>query len=192
MGWSSASCCSEGHDVTDVGSGADTDGTKAEVGIGPVAESLLRRARSDAARIRARANAEADTTVAEARAEADRLLADARAAGSTEAAASAGTDLVRERKKAQFIVLAARRLAVEELRRNVHVALTALCEDPAVADRLRRLAGDRAGPGARITAVPDGGVIAIVEGRRVDCSIASLADHAVCLLGTEVERLWES
>lgn len=65
-------------------------------------------------------------------------------------------------------------------------------ENPVAADRLRTLARDRAGADARIATAPGGGVIAVAPGRRVDCSVSALADHAVDLLGAEVERLWES
>ncbi|MFB9839413.1 hypothetical protein, partial [Actinoallomurus acaciae] len=65
-------------------------------------------------------------------------------------------------------------------------------ENPAVTERLRRTAADRTGPGARVLAAPDGGVIAVAPGRRVDCSVSALAEHAVDLLGAEVERLWAS
>lgn len=169
-------------------------GLRAEMtaALGPVAGSLLRSARSDAARIRAEADDAADEARARARAQATRILADARAAGRSEATASAGPGLARARRRARSIVLAARREAYEELRRRTGAALAALCEDPATAERLRRLARDRAGPRARITTAPGGGVIADAGGRRVDCSASSLADRAVDLLGGEVARLWES
>lgn len=160
--------------------------------LGPVAESLLRSARNDAARTRAEVAASADAALAHARTEAAKILAETRAAGRSEAAASAGPDLARARRTARSIVLTARRTAHEELRRHTRAAVAALCEEPETAERLRRLARDRAGPGARIATVPGGGVIAVAEGRRVDCSASSLADHAVDLLGVEVERLWES
>jgi electron transfer flavoprotein alpha subunit len=104
----------------------------------------------------------------------------------------AGTDLALARRRARSVVLAVRREVYEELRRRVSTAVTAQCADPVTADRLRRLARDRAGPGARIAVAADGGVVAVGDGLRVDSSAASLADHAVDLLGAEVERLWES
>lgn len=161
--------------------------------LGPVADALLDKARREAARIRTEAHAAADAQVAQARAEAAQTVAVARAAGRSEAAASARTERVRARRRARSIVLAARRETYEELRRRVRSAVASLfAENPATVDRLRRLAVDRAGPGARVLTAPGGGVIAVAPGRRVDCSVSALADHAVDLLGAEVERLWAS
>ncbi|GLY85177.1 hypothetical protein [Actinoallomurus iriomotensis] len=161
--------------------------------LDPVAGSLLRKARRDAARIRTEAHAAADALLAQARAEAGRILAEASATGRSEAAASARAERIRARRRARTIVLAARREAYEELRRRVRSVVASLCADsPVTVDRLRRLACDRAGGGARTVTVPGGGVIAVAADRRVDCSASALADHAVDVLGAEVERLWES
>lgn len=160
-------------------------------GVARITASLLRRARLDAERTRAEANAAAEAVCERARADAAQILADARAAGRTAAADSAGVRMVQARRRARAVVLAARREAHEELHRRTRVAVAALCEDPDVVDRLRRLAQARAGPSARILDAPGGGVVALAPDRRVDCSAYSLADHAVEVLGTEVERLWE-
>jgi vacuolar-type H+-ATPase subunit E/Vma4 len=159
----------------------------------PVADALLDKARREAARIRTEARAAADAQLAQARAEADQILAGARTAGHAEAAASARTERVRARRRARSIVLTARRESYEELRWRVRSAVAARCaENPETADLLRRVAADQAGPDARILTAPDGGVIAVAPGHRVDCSVPALAEHAVDLLGAEVERLWAS
>jgi vacuolar-type H+-ATPase subunit E/Vma4 len=174
------------------GAGEDTEGGQTAA-LGPVADALLDKARREAARIRTEASAAADAQLAQARAEATRILAGARTAGRSEAAASARIERVRARRRARSIVLTARRESYEELRRRVRSAVAARCaENPETADLLRRVAVDRAGPDARIFTAPDGGVIAVAPGHRVDCSVPALAEHAVDLLGAEVERLWAS
>lgn len=169
-------------------------------GVAPVAEFLLRRARQEAERIRARAAADSGIVLARAREDAAAILADARAAGTAEATAFAAADLTRARRRARAIVLGAQREAYEELRRRVRTAACALREDPVLMDRLRALALETAGPGARVTEHPEGGVVAIGAGTWVDCSLPALADRAVDALGAmsekagrpicEVERLW--
>ena len=162
-------------------------------GLGPVADSLLREARRDAERTRTEASAEADALIRRARDEAARIVAEARGAGRSEAAAAANEERVRARRTARAIVLAARRETYEELCRKIRSAVAALCaENPATTERLRLLARERAGTDARITTAAGGGVVAVAPGLRVDCSVPALADHAVELLGTEVERLWDS
>ncbi|GAA4507401.1 hypothetical protein GCM10023191_065730 [Actinoallomurus oryzae] len=159
----------------------------------PVADALLAEARREAARIRSEARGVADAQLARARAEAEQILAGARTAGHSEAAVAARAERVRARRRARSIVLAARRETYEELRRRVRFAVAARCaENPETADLLRRVAVDRAGPDARIFTAPDGGVIAVAPGHRIDCSVPALAEHAVDLLGVEVERLWAS
>lgn len=165
----------------------------AAAALAPVADSLLRKAKRDAARIRKEARTEADALIGQARREAAQILAEARDAGTSEATASTGEERVRARRRARSIVLAARRKAYEEVCRKVRSAMASLCEEnPQTTKRLRTLARDRAGDDARITTTPDGGVVAVAPDRRVECSLSALADHAVRLLGAEVERLWES
>ncbi len=158
-------------------------------GLAPITGMLLDRAHRDAGRIRAEARATADDELTHARADAAGILAAARVAGAGEAESSAGTQLVHARRRARAIVLAARRQVYEELCRRVRAELAAWCDDT-MTGRLRDLALERAGPGARVVATPDGGVAGVGAGVRVDCSISALADHAVDLLGSKVGRLW--
>lgn len=161
----------------------------ATTGLAPITGLLLSRAHCEAERIRAEARAEADDELTRGRTEAAGILAAARAAGTGEAESLAGTQLVHERRRARAIVLVARRLVYEELRHRVRAELAARCDD-AMTERLRELALERMGPGARIVAAPEGGAIGIGAGVRVDCSIPALADHAIDLLGSKAERLW--
>jgi hypothetical protein len=46
------------------------------------------------------------------------------------------------------------------------------------------------GPEARITPHADGGVVAVVSGRRADLSLTALATRALDRAGAEAEFLW--
>ncbi|HEY6707666.1 MAG TPA: hypothetical protein VJB61_08730 [Actinomycetota bacterium] len=161
----------------------------------PVRAWLLAAARAEAERRRAEAAADAERQVAGARAEADAILADARAQGTAEGSALAAAEETRGRRLARRLVLQAEREAYEELRARSRAAVRALRQDPgypALRERLNRLALAAAGPGARVSEHPDGGVVAEAPGLRVDCTLDGLAERAIAALGGEVAELWAS
>lgn len=160
--------------------------------LAPVKDALIRRSLERAAGLRDSAAREAARVQAGAEAEVAAILDAARAAGTAAGEAIAAAETARVRRKAREIVLAARRDAYEELRRGIGAAVADLCEEPEFADRLARLALDRAGPGATAEPMPGGGVVARARGVRVEVSAEVLTDWALRALGEEVSRLWAS
>jgi vacuolar-type H+-ATPase subunit E/Vma4 len=159
----------------------------------PVRAWLLAAARAEAEHLAAEAAADAERQVAGARAEADAILADARAQGSAEGSALAAAERARTRRLARRLVLQAEREAYEELQARSRAAVRALRQDPgypALRERLTRLALAAAGPGARVSEHPDGGVVAEAPDIRVDCTLDGLAERAITALGGEVAELW--
>lgn len=159
----------------------------------PVRTALLRRASDDAARTVAEARNDADSDTATARARVDADLQ--RVAADAEAQALAEQTLTRTeaRRDARAVELAARREAYDEFRRRVTSGVIALCQDPAypdVRDRLIAQARRTLGRDATIAEHPDGGVIAVTPGRRLDLSFPAIADRAVVDAGTKVAELW--
>lgn len=167
-------------------------GDAVDAALAPVRAALIAAAETDAAALLAAADT-GDGAVAEARARAAKLVADARAEGAADAAAVLAADSARAHRDGRRIVLAAKKEAYEQLRRQARAAATALREDPAyerLRDRLAARATALLGPGVTITEHPDGGVVGSVRGRRCDLSLPAIADRAVDALGPEVERLW--
>ena len=159
----------------------------------PVRAWLLAAARAEAEHLVAEAAADAEHLLAGARAEVDAILAEAREQGSAEGSALAAAERARTRRLARRLILDAERQAYEELRARSCAAVRALRQDPgypALRERLTRLALAAAGPGARVSEHPDGGVVAEAPGIRVDCTLDGLAERAVVALGGEVAELW--
>jgi vacuolar-type H+-ATPase subunit E/Vma4 len=159
----------------------------------PVRAWLLAAARAEAEHLVAEAAADAERLLEGARTETDAILAEARAQGAAEGSALAAAEQARGRRLARRLVLEAERRAYEELRARSHAAVRALRQDPgypALRERLTRLARAAAGPGARVSEHPDGGVVAEAPGIRVDCTLDGLAERAIVALGGEVAELW--
>lgn len=156
-------------------------------------QRLRRDAEDQAARLRATARAQAADIVQQAHRDAREALAGAQAVAAATAAPLTATELRAARDAARSAVLTAQRAACEGLRSRVRDGLAALTGQPGY-DRLRRgitrRAAQAAGPGAEVTAAPDGGVVARGPGVVVDCSLARLADLAVAELGPAVTELW--
>ncbi|HLI56424.1 MAG TPA: hypothetical protein VKY26_05250, partial [Actinomycetota bacterium] len=94
------------------------------------------------------------------------------------------------------LVLQARTTALEQAGRQARAAAEALSTEPDYADlldRLRRLASGQLSEEARVVADPAGrpGLIAEVDGRRVDYRLATIADRVLAGLGPDLERLWQ-
>jgi cell division septum initiation protein DivIVA len=159
----------------------------------PVRAWLLAAARAQAEHLVAEAAADAERLLTGARAEADAILAEAREQGIAEGSALAVAERAHTRRLARRLVLDAERQTYEELRARSRAAVRALRQDPgypALRERLTRLSLAAAGPDARVSEHPDGGVVAEAPGIRVDCTLDSLAERAVMALGGEVAELW--
>jgi vacuolar-type H+-ATPase subunit E/Vma4 len=159
----------------------------------PVQAWLLAAAHAEAERLVAEADADAERLLQGARVEADAILAEARAQGTAEGSALVVAEQARARRLARRLVLEAERQAYDELRARSRAAVRALRQDPgypALRERLARLALAAAGPGARVSEHPDGGVVAEAPGIRVDCTLDGLAEQAILALGGEVAELW--
>ncbi|MBP2704527.1 hypothetical protein JOL79_11950 [Microbispora sp. RL4-1S] len=159
----------------------------------PVAEALLRQARLDARATTAAAEREAAETVAAARRRARDLVAEAREQGEAEARARAAAERARARRRARTVELTARREVWDDLRERAVTEVRKLRDDPCyprLMKRLSELARDSGGDDLVTREHPGGGVVAEGRGRRVDCSLGTLAARAVEALGAEVERLW--
>lgn len=158
-------------------------------------DSLLVDARAAARRRLDEAEADARACVEAARREADETIARARAQGEAEGRVEAAHEDARERALARMDVLAAQREAYDELRRRAREAARGLREQPGYADLLERLAAAARrdlGDDAELEIDPPGagGVRARAGSRRVDYTLAALADRCVAQLGTGVKRLW--
>jgi len=170
--------------------------------------SLLETAADDATRELERARAERAARVAEAHRQAETIVAEAHQLGEREGAAEVSHRLVRARREARRVVLAAQRAAFEDFRGRALGATLARRREPAYAALLERLSaaareqlvGDGEGAAGRDVEVevevevdpPDrGGVHARLGSRRVDYTLPALVDRVIAGLGTESRSLWE-
>lgn len=150
--------------------------------LAPVREALLAAARSDAAAILDRAEAAAAATVAAGAEAAARIREEARAQGVASGTAAAAASRVQARRAARAEVLKARREAYERLRTAARQDLARLRADPEYPLLRRRMATALTrilGGDARLREGVEGGLIGEVPGRRIDWSLATLADRVV-------------
>jgi hypothetical protein len=149
--------------------------------LDPVREALLAACRADVARVAAGAEAAAEARLSQGREAAGRIRGEARAQGAASGAAAAAVERTRARRVARADVLRVQRDAYWRLRSNGRAAVGALRDEPDWPGRQAALAAAVAralGPGATVREAADGGVIGEAPGRRVDCSLAMLADRA--------------
>lgn len=161
--------------------------------LAPVRDAMLRQASEQAAAIVGQARRQAEEALDQARRDAAAQVLRAAEAGRSQAVPLAAALRNRGRRDARTALLGAQREAYEELCARVRAAVSALRDDPGygqLTERLRRDAGRAAGPGAVITEVAAGGVIARGPGTVVDCSLPRLADAAVAALGDQLVWLW--
>ncbi|WP_406411460.1 hypothetical protein [Streptomyces sp. NBC_01614] len=162
--------------------------------LNPVRAGLLRAAHSDAEVLLARAEREADALVEQARTKARTILDEARRQGEADGADTARGLLVKARRDARSRILAVRRESYEELRRAAAERVRELRGTSGYAslrERLERRARVLLGPRVEVSEHPEGGVVGRAPGRRVDLSLAELADRALDRMGAEVRSLWE-
>jgi len=165
----------------------------AAAALAPVTERLRRDAADRAARLRAAARAEAAEILQRAGQAAAAAADGASAAAAQTAGPVVAAELRRARAEARHAILAAQRAACDELRRQVRAGvamLSAEADYARLAHRISELAEMAAGPGARLSQAPAGGVIATAPGVVVDCSLDRLADLAVARLGPAIRELW--
>jgi vacuolar-type H+-ATPase subunit E/Vma4 len=167
---------------------------RAVTALAPARGYLVGQAEAEADRMLAAARAEADAIVRQARDDATRAVGQARAQGRADAAPLAAAERSRGRARARAIVLGAQREAYDELSRRIHAEADGLRAEPGyprLLTGLSALAARTAGPGARISYPPAGGVLARSGQAVVDCSLPRLAAQAVLALGDQARELWE-
>ncbi|MGI5240135.1 hypothetical protein [Dactylosporangium sp. CA-139066] len=145
----------------------------------PVRSALLHHAQADAAAVRAEAARSCTRLLTDAGAEAERLLEEARSIGRADAARLAKAEEARTRRAAHALVLAAQRDVYDDLCRRVGEALRAALEGGRLGPALAARAAAALGPDAEVEPATGGGFTARLGNRHVDCSVASLARHAV-------------
>lgn len=163
-----------------------------QAALEPVRAAMLHRATQEAAVVVASARDAAAVTIAQAERDADALVAQASADGAAQAAPVAMAELSRARQAARSVTLGADLAIRNEVVRRMKAAVLALRDRPdypRLLERLSVLAASGAGPGAVVSAHPDGGVVATSGGVTVNCSLPRLADRAVAALDAQITAL---
>jgi hypothetical protein len=159
------------------------------LGLAPLREALLARARATAADLVAEARTEHDDAVAEAEHEVAERLAVARRQGRTDGEELLAADRAAARAADRARLLAAERAVYESLRSTCRERVRDLLSEPGARDRLAAAVRGRLGPEATVEPTPDGGVAARTpDARSVDASVSALVDSA--LAGHDLSRLW--
>jgi vacuolar-type H+-ATPase subunit E/Vma4 len=159
-------------------------------------EGLRAEARDDAARLLAEADLDAEATLRRAREEATAIVERARAEGRVEGRIAAGREEAQLQLTVRMSVLAAQRASFEAFRERARRAALELRREPGYGDLLERLAAAARrdlGPDAEVEVDPPdaGGVRARAGTRRVDLTLAAIADRCIDDLGPAARRLWE-
>lgn len=163
-----------------------------QAALEPVRAEMLRQATQGAAAAVGSARDAAAAMIAQAQADADALVVRATAEGAVQAAPVAQAELSRGRQAARSITLGGDLAVRNEVVRRIKAAVLALRDSPdypQLLERLSALAASAAGPGAVVTAHPDGGVVATSGGVTVNCSLPRLADRAVTVLDARITAL---
>ena len=137
--------------------------------------------------------AEDATTIAQAEREAALILEQARQEGISEASALVAALQLRCRRQARTIMLRARAEGLQQLRRRSIAAVARLSTEPDYPELRNRLVDyirAQLGEDAVISDAPTGGVVGTVEGRRLDCSFATLVEQALGERGTQADLPW--
>jgi len=166
-----------------------------ELGFEALDGELRRSTEAHGDRLLAHARRDADTRVEQARREADALVERARREGEAAAAEQTAYAWAIVRREAAATVLVAKQKMVDELRSRVRTAVLALRDEPDYADIMDGLAAHaraRLGPSALVVRDPPGlgGVMAELEGRRVDDTLVALADRAFDAIAESLQERW--
>lgn len=159
----------------------------------PVRRALVAAAHEDAERLLADAEAQSREIVVRAQEEGDAIRAEARAQGEADAASALVTERARARRRARAVLLSAEAESCAVLRARALETALDLRADPAYGpwlERMRVRARATLGEDSVVTELPQGGVRGTAPGRRVEYSLAGLAERAVDGLGIETEGLW--
>jgi len=165
---------------------------KSNSALDPLRQALHAAAEKQAAEIRDVAGRETLALLASARAQAGQIVADATRDGEEAARSQAALRSSRVRREAQELVLARRSAVLAELHRQLKARASALQEDPrypALVTGLTEQCRTLLGPSARVSASPDGGVVAEAGTRRLDLSLPVLAELALDSMPEE-SALW--
>lgn len=165
----------------------------AATALEPVRAELLRRAVAHAERVIAEAEKEAAFILEQAHDTARALTEEARAAGESAAAAVVAAQGAAQRRELRREVLTARDEAYQQWRRLGMQAVLRLRDEPGHArrqDNLRKTAYAVLGSDADVVDHPDGGVVAVAGQRRLDLSLAAIAEHTLDHVVPEVNGLW--
>jgi vacuolar-type H+-ATPase subunit E/Vma4 len=163
-------------------------GSAVVAALAPVRRALLDDARAEAERIVAAAEAEAEQTYRTGLDALNEALDRERRAAARTARAEAARAVDEAERVAHVEVLRARNEIREHFLAQLHDAVAALPDDeryPALRDRLAELARARLGPETAIEDAPDGGVVGVASGRRVDYRLGAVADRLVAALPDE-------
>lgn len=163
-----------------------------DAALAPVRDAMLQQASEQAEQVIGQARAAAEATVARARGAARDALEAARASGAEQGQPVAAAELSRGMRTARSIELAAALATHDQIAARIRQAVLALHDDadyPELRSRLSARAAQAAGPGARITEHPQGGVIARAAAIVVDCSLPRLADRAIAALDARITGL---
>ncbi|MDN3027950.1 V-type ATP synthase subunit E family protein [Streptomyces sp. S.PB5] len=161
--------------------------------LAPVRDRLLEEAAADAQALLTAAAEDAASLLRDAEARAAGILAEARSQGAADAETARRAVHAQARRAARARELAARRECWEELRRQVVEGVEALRDTdayPHLRERLAARVRQLLGPDALVTEAPGGGIVGEAPGRRLDLSLATLAERALERTGAEVEQLW--
>jgi hypothetical protein len=149
--------------------------------LAPLREVLLRAARVEVARIVSNADASAHSAIATAEDQARDCRNAARQAGIADAADAIARDRARSRRAARTAELHADREVYQGLRTEVRMAAERIAAGdkyPALRATLVAAARRQLGSDAETVDIAEGGIVATAGNRRVDLSLALLADRA--------------
>ncbi len=150
--------------------------------LAPLAAALRDRAHAAADEVLARADEDARESLDRAHQEAEALLGQARAKGAADGQAVLAAERAGAARRARAVLLAAQQAAHDDLRTAAREAVRALREDPdypAMLEALRARALSDLGPGAVVTTLDRGGIVAESGPRRIEYSLEGLADDLV-------------
>jgi vacuolar-type H+-ATPase subunit E/Vma4 len=160
--------------------------------LAPVRRALLDQARAEAERTLAEARAAAAQQVARAQRDADEILATARNSGTSDATAMVAGNRRQVRGDARDIDLAAQHAVYEDLLTRVTASVEARLATPTARAALRHLVIEALGDDAVITDRPDGSIVGVVAGRRMEISPRRLAADGLARCAARVRELWTS
>jgi vacuolar-type H+-ATPase subunit E/Vma4 len=171
-------------------------GGDARVTLDTLERATLADASEQAREIRAAAERRALQTLDATRAEAEALLAGRRARAERRAELEERRHLARARADAHALVLHAQRSVLADATEAAHASAHAVRSDPRWARLSERLAADarqrlaRFGS-VRISATPDGGLVAQAGSLQIDHSLGAQVERALRTLASDLQRLWQ-